>query len=42
MIPHDFITEWRRSAPWNEDFQVEQDLAITGGNRMLDELSLKD
>lgn len=29
MIPQDFITEWRRRAPWNEDFQVEQDLVIS-------------
>lgn len=29
MIPRDFITEWRREAPWVEDFQVEQDLVIS-------------
>jgi len=28
MIPRDFITEWRASAPWVQDFQVEQDLVI--------------
>ncbi len=29
MIPLDFITEWRRSAPWIEDSQVEQDLILS-------------
>lgn len=29
MIPHDYITEWRRSAPWTLDSQVEQDLVIS-------------
>lgn len=29
MIPKDYITEWRREAPWVEDFQVEQDLVIS-------------
>lgn len=29
MIPRDFITEWRREAPWVEDSQVEQDLVIS-------------
>ena len=29
MIPRDYITEWRERAPWNEDFQVEQDLVIS-------------
>ncbi len=29
MIPRDYITEWRKHAPWVEDFQVEQDLAIS-------------
>ncbi len=29
MIPRDYITQWRERAPWNEDFQVEQDLAIS-------------
>ncbi len=28
MIPHDYITEWRKQAPWIRDFQVEQDLVI--------------
>ncbi len=28
MIPRDFITEWRASAPWVQDFQVEQDPVI--------------
>ena len=28
MIPLDFITEWRRQAPWVQDSQVEQDLII--------------
>lgn len=28
MIPRDFITEWRRKAPWVQDAQVEQDLVI--------------
>ena len=29
MIPRDYITEWRREAPWVEDSQVEQDLVIS-------------
>ncbi len=29
MIPRDYITQWRERAPWNEDFQVEQDLVIS-------------
>lgn len=29
MIPQDFITEWRASAPWVADRQVEQDLVIS-------------
>lgn len=28
MIPRDYIHEWRRSAPWPQDVQVEQDLII--------------
>lgn len=28
MIPRDYITEWRSSAPWIQDFQIEQDLVI--------------
>lgn len=29
MIPRDYITEWRAEAPWVQDIQVEQDLAIS-------------
>ncbi|HEY8368234.1 MAG TPA: nucleotidyl transferase AbiEii/AbiGii toxin family protein [Thermodesulfobacteriota bacterium] len=29
MIPRAFITQWRASAPWPEDAQVEQDLVIS-------------
>lgn len=29
MIPRDYITAWRARAPWIQDFQVEQDLAIS-------------
>lgn len=29
MIPKDFITEWRKYAPWVSDAQVEQDLIIS-------------
>ena len=29
MIPRDFITEWRKEAPWIQDFQVEQDLIVS-------------
>lgn len=29
MIPHDFITEWKKHAPWQETYQVEQDLIIS-------------
>ncbi len=29
MIPRDFITEWRATAPWVSDRQVEQDLVIS-------------
>ncbi len=28
MIPRAYITAWRKKAPWQEDFQVEQDLVI--------------
>lgn len=28
MIPQAYITEWRNNAPWQDDFQVEQDLII--------------
>jgi len=28
MIPQAYITAWRNKAPWQEDFQVEQDLII--------------
>lgn len=28
MIPKDFITEWRKQAPWVLDSQVEQDLVV--------------
>lgn len=28
MIPQAYITAWRKKAPWQEDFQVEQDLII--------------
>lgn len=29
MIPIDYITEWRQTAPWGQDAQVEQDLVIS-------------
>jgi predicted nucleotidyltransferase component of viral defense system len=29
VIPRDYITEWRREAPWVQDYQVEQDLVIS-------------
>lgn len=28
MIPQAYITAWRKKAPWQENFQVEQDLVI--------------
>ncbi len=28
MIPQAYITAWRKQAPWQEDFQVEQDMVI--------------
>ncbi|MCC7416635.1 MAG: hypothetical protein IT176_05780 [Acidobacteria bacterium] len=28
MIPFDYITEWRAEAPWIDDAQVEQNLAL--------------
>jgi len=28
MIPQPYITAWRKKAPWQEDYQVEQDLVI--------------
>lgn len=28
MIPKAYITAWRQKAPWQEDYQVEQDLVI--------------
>ena len=29
MIPFDYITEWRATAPWIQDAQVEQDLVLS-------------
>jgi len=29
VIPFDFITEWRKQAPWVQDSQVEQDLIVS-------------
>lgn len=29
MIPQDFISEWKKSVPWLETYQVEQDLIIS-------------
>ena len=29
MIPRDYVTAWRATAPWIEDSQVEQDLVIS-------------
>jgi hypothetical protein len=26
MIPQAYMTAWRKNAPWQEDFQVEQDM----------------
>ena len=28
MIPQDFISEWKKAAPWSQNDQVEQDLII--------------
>ena len=28
MIPKIYITQWKKNAPWNNDYQVEQDLII--------------
>ena len=28
MIPQAYITAWRKKAPWQDDYQVEQDLII--------------
>jgi len=28
MIPKIFITQWKKNAPWKNDYQVEQDLII--------------
>lgn len=28
MIPRAYITAWRKNAPWQDDYQVEQDLVI--------------
>jgi predicted nucleotidyltransferase component of viral defense system len=28
MIPQAYITDWRNKSPWQEDFQVEQDMII--------------
>ena len=30
VIARDFITEWRREAPWIQDAQIEQDLVLSG------------
>lgn len=29
MISKNFVTQWRKHAPWNDDAQVEQDLLIS-------------
>ena len=29
MIPRDYVTAWRTSAPWVQDAQVEQDLVLS-------------
>jgi hypothetical protein len=29
VIPADYVTQWRKNAPWTEDSQVEQDLIIS-------------
>ena len=29
MIPRAYIDAWRAEAPWQQDFQVEQDLVIS-------------
>ena len=29
MIPRAYIYAWRSTAPWQQDFQVEQDLIIS-------------
>jgi len=28
VIPQDFISEWKKAAPWSQNDQVEQDLII--------------
>ena len=28
MIPQSYITAWRKQTPWQENYQVEQDLII--------------
>lgn len=28
MIPQAYITAWRQKAPWQEDFEIEQDFVI--------------
>ena len=28
MIPQDFISEWKKAAPWSQNDQVEQDLVV--------------
>lgn len=28
MIPKNFVTQWKKHAPWNSDAHVEQDLLI--------------
>ena len=28
MIPQDFISEWKKAAPWSQNDQVEQDMII--------------
>ena len=29
MIPRDYVTAWRATAPWVDDAQAEQDLVIS-------------
>jgi predicted nucleotidyltransferase component of viral defense system len=29
LIPQDYITEWKKHAPWSQNYQVEQDIIIS-------------
>ena len=42
MIPQSYITEWRNTAPWQNDAQVEQDFLLNIQEKMNSTLFIND